>query len=257
MAHLIETNRRIKFVSNPQNIGFVGTCNRGAELAGSDILIFLNNDTLPQPGWLEPLLAIFQNYPEAGAVGGKLVYPDGRLQEAGGIIFSDGTAANFGRGDFEVDAPLYNYVREVDYVTGALIATPRQLFEKLGGLDLRYRPIYYEETDYCFRVREAGFKVYYQPLSVVIHLEGVTCGTDASAGQKRYQLVNQQKFAERWRDALRRQPENPHHFDAWTWYALAVREERTTPDNESIPSNEGRTELSHNRNRNANEGASL
>jgi GT2 family glycosyltransferase len=94
-------------------------------------------------------------------------------------------------------------------------------------LDLRYRPIYYEETDYCFRVREAGFKVYYQPLSVVIHLEGVTCGTDASAGQKRYQLINQQKFSERWRDALRRQPENPRHFDSWTWYGLAVREERT------------------------------
>jgi GT2 family glycosyltransferase len=124
-------------------------------------------------------------------------------------------------------------------------------------LDLRYRPIYYEETDYCFRVREAGLKVYYQPLSVVIHLEGVTCGTDASAGQKRYQLVNQQKFAERWRDALRRQPDNPHQFDAWTWYGLALREERTTHDNEPILSDEGLTTLSHHHDGNEKHGAAL
>jgi GT2 family glycosyltransferase len=234
MQHLMEQDRRIKYLRNPENIGFVGTCNRGAEVAGGDILVFLNNDTLPQPGWLEPLLRIFEDYPDAGAVGGKLVYPDGRLQEAGGLIFSDGSAANFGRGDFEVDAPLYNYVREVDYVTGALIATPRKLFEKLGGLDLRYRPIYYEETDYCFRLREAGFKVYYQPDSVVIHLEGVTCGTDGSAGQKRYQVLNQRKFVERWQEALRRQPDNPHHFDAWTWYGLAVREEKRADGDDSL-----------------------
>ncbi len=226
MQRLAEQDPRIKSIRNPQNVGFLSTCNRGAELADGDILVFLNNDTLPQPGWLEALLKIFEDHADAGAVGGKLVYPDGRLQEAGGVIFSDGSAANFGRGDFEIDAPLYNYVREVDYVTGALIATPRALFEKLGGLDARYRPIYYEETDYCFRVREMGLKVYYQPASVVIHLEGVTCGTDPSGGQKRFQVVNRQKFTERWREALRRQPDNPNHFDSWTWYGLAVREER-------------------------------
>jgi GT2 family glycosyltransferase len=225
MQRLAQQDPRIKSIRNSRNLGFLSTCNRAADLARGDILIFLNNDTLPQPGWLEPLLKIFEEHPDAGAVGGKLVYPDGRLQEAGGVIFSDGSAANFGRGDYEIDAPLYNYVRDVDYVTGALIATPRALFEKLGGLDPRYRPAYYEEVDYCLRVREAGWKVYYQPASVVIHLEGATCGTDPSSGQKRYQLVNRQKFVERWREALARQPENPNHFDAWTWYGLAVRED--------------------------------
>jgi GT2 family glycosyltransferase len=257
MLHLAQQDERIKSVRNAENLGFVGTCNRGAELARGDILIFLNNDTLPQPGWLEPLLSIFENYTDAGAVGGKLVYPDGRLQEAGGVIFSDGSAANMGRGDFEIDAPLYNYVRQVDYVTGALIATPRKLFEQLGGLDLRYRPIYYEETDYCFRVREAGFKVYYQPLSVVIHLEGVTCGTDASTGQKRYQLLNQQKFIKRWRDVLRLQPDNPHHFDAWTWYSLAVREERTIRSDEQIESDKRSRKTCRNNNGHGKEGAAL
>jgi GT2 family glycosyltransferase len=214
---------RLKVLRNAQNCGFLVTCNNGVAAASGDIIILLNNDTLPQHGWLEPLLRIFRDRPDAGAVGGKLVYPDGRLQEAGGLVFSDGSAANFGKGDYELDAPLYNYVREVDYVTGALIATPRALFNQLGGLDTRYRPIYYEETDYCFRLRENGYKAYYQPESVVIHLEGVTCGTDPGSGQKRHQVVNREKFRERWREALRKQPAPPGKFGLTTWYALAAR----------------------------------
>src|SRR5206468_3712541 len=143
--------------------------------------------TLPTPGWLPPLLRTFVDRPDAGVVGGKLVFPDGRLQEAGGVVFSDGSAANFGKWDKYIDAPLYNFVREVDYVSGALLATPRDLFRRLGYFDTRFRPIYYEDTDYCFKVRDAGLRVYYQPESVVIHLEGSTSGIDSSKGDKRYQ----------------------------------------------------------------------
>ncbi|HEY2148210.1 MAG TPA: glycosyltransferase family 2 protein, partial [Pirellulales bacterium] len=212
---------RLKVIRNLQNSGFVVTCNNGAAAASGDVVILLNNDTLPQRGWIEPLLRLLRDKPDAGAVGGKLVYPDGRLQEAGGIVFSDGSAANFGKWQQAIDDPLFNYVREVDYVTGALIATRRELFNELGQLDLRYRPIYYEETDYCFRLREHGYKVYYHPESVVIHLEGVTCGTDMASGTKRYQAVNREKFRERWRDALRRQPPPPARYDMSTWHELA------------------------------------
>ncbi len=212
---------RLKVIRNLQNSGFVVTCNNGASAASGDIVILLNNDTLPQRGWLEPLLRLLRDCPDAGAVGGKLVYPDGRLQEAGGIVFCDGSAANFGKWEQAIDDPLFNYVREVDYVTGALIATRRDLFNELGQLDLRYRPIYYEETDYCFRLREHGYKVYYHPESVVIHLEGVTCGTDMSSGTKRYQAINREKFCERWGDALRRQPPPPARYDMSTWHELA------------------------------------
>jgi GT2 family glycosyltransferase len=212
---------RLRVVRNPQNCGFLVTCNNGASAATGDVIILLNNDTLPQRGWLEPLLRLLRERPDAGAVGGKLVYPDGRLQEAGGIVFSDGSAANFGKGEHAVDDPLFNYVREVDYVTGALIATRRELFNSLGQLDTRYRPIYYEETDYCFRLREHGYKVYYHPESVVIHLEGVTCGTDLNTGPKRYQLVNRAKFQERWAEALKRQPPPPARYDMSTWHELA------------------------------------
>jgi GT2 family glycosyltransferase len=216
---------RLRVLRNPQNCGFLNACNQGAAAAAGDIIIFLNNDTLPQYGWLEPLLRTFQEWPDAGAVGGKLVYPDGRLQDAGGVVFSDGSAANFGKGDLELDAPLYNYVREVDYVTGALIATPRQLFNELKGLDPWYQPAYYEETDYCFRLRQKGYKVYYQPQSVVIHVEGATCGTDPSSGPKRHQVINREKFRTRWREVLRFQPPPPLQFDSALWYRLAVRGE--------------------------------
>ena len=217
-----DTEPRLKVLRNPENCGFLVTCNNGASAASGEVVILLNNDTLPQRGWLEPLLRLLRDKPDAGAVGGKLVYPDGRLQEAGGVVFADGSAANFGKWEYALDDPLFNYVREVDYVTGALIATRRELFNALGQLDTRYRPIYYEETDYCFRLREQGYKVYYQPESVVIHLEGVTCGTDPKSGLKRNQLVNQAKFKERWREALLRQPQPPERFNMTTWHELAA-----------------------------------
>src|SRR5207253_716882 len=137
---------------------------------------------------------IFHDYPDAGAVGGKLIFPDGTLQEVGGIVFCDGSAANFGRGDDEIDALLYNFVREVDYCSGALLATRRTLFLDLGGFDTRYSPAYCEDSDYCFNLRENGYRVYYQPESAIIHLEGATAGTDVTRGVKRYQVLNNEKF---------------------------------------------------------------
>jgi GT2 family glycosyltransferase len=218
-------DKRLKILRNRKNAGFIASCNRGAKTAKGEILIFLNNDTLPQHGWLPPLLNIFQTCPDAGAVGGKLIYPDGRLQEAGGIIFSDGFGANFGKWDHNPDAPLYNYVREVDYCSGALLATWRSLFMELGGFDTRYRPAYYEDTDYCFSVRQKGYRVYYQPESTIIHLEGASSGNDLSSGAKRYQVINHKKFVKKWSSALQRQPVHPSRFDSTTWYALAVHDE--------------------------------
>jgi GT2 family glycosyltransferase len=216
---------RLKILRNRKNSGFVLTCNRGASSATGDIVIFLNNDTLPLPGWLQALLRTFRDYPDAGAVGSKLVYPDGRLQEAGAVVFSDGSGANFGKWDYETDDPLYNFVREVDYCSGAVLATRRSLLEEIGGLDEFFAPGYYEETDYCFSVREKGYRVYYQPESTVIHVEGATGGTDLSSGTKRYQVVNRAKFVKKWARALKGQPPNPNRFDSATWHALAVRDE--------------------------------
>ncbi|MEM6937444.1 MAG: glycosyltransferase, partial [Pseudomonadota bacterium] len=176
-------------------------------------------------------------HPEVGLAGAKLVYPDGRLQEAGGIVFSDGSGWNYGR--FEnPSAPAVNFVREVDYCSGAAIMLRRELFAELGGFDTRYRPAYFEDTDLAFRVREHGLRVLYQPAAQVVHFEGVTSGTDTSSGVKRYQVVNQEKFVDRWQEALPHQPDPEGPLDLTRRHrrqrsVLIIDATTPTPDQDS------------------------
>lgn len=195
----------LRLLRNEHNLGFVGSCNAGADAARGRWLVFLNNDAMATQGWLEALLATFDQFDGTGLAGARLLYPDGRLQEAGGLVFSDGSGWNYGRFEDPAD-PRFGYARQTDYCSGAAIAIERALFERLGGFDQRYAPAYYEDTDLAFKVREAGLQVVVQTTSTVIHHEGITSGTDTSAGMKRYQVVNQAKFLERWREALDRQP---------------------------------------------------
>ena len=191
----------IRVHARSANGGFIAACNDGAARARGDMLVFLNNDTVPQPDWLDALLATFDTQVDAGLVGAKLLYPDGLLQEAGGVVFADGSGWNYGRFDDPADC-RYAYLRDADYVSGAAIAIPRMLFERLGGFDARYAPAYYEDTDLAFKVRTAGLRVLYQPASVVVHDEGTTSGTDLATGPKAAQARNQHVFADTWRDAL-------------------------------------------------------
>lgn len=188
-----------------QNGGFIAACNDGAAMARGDFLVFLNNDTVPQPGWLDTLLATFQAQPDAGLVGAQLLYPDGRLQEAGGVVFSDGSGWNYGRHESAHD-PRYAYLRDADYVSAAAVAIRRQLFEQVGGFDPRYAPAYYEDTDLAFAVRAAGKRVLYQPAACVVHDEGTTSGTDTGSGAKANQVRSRSVFAEHRRDALATHP---------------------------------------------------
>jgi len=195
----------IRALRNQHNLGFIGSCNAGAQQAQGEFVLFLNNDTVVTAGWLEALLRCAQEVPDAGMVGAKLVYPDGRLQEAGGIVFSDGSGWNYGRfGD--PNDPRYGFRRESDYCSGAAVLLRRELFHELGGFDMRYAPAYYEDTDLAFAVRAAGKKVIYEPRSVVVHFEGITSGTDTGSGIKRHQVLNREKFVEKWRSALAAQP---------------------------------------------------
>jgi GT2 family glycosyltransferase len=214
---------RLKVLRSPGNAGFVASSNRGAAAATGTFLVFLNNDTVPLPGWLTALLGTFDTVPRVGAVGGRLLFPDGRLQEAGGIIFTDGSACHCGRGEADATAPPFDHLRPVDYVSGALLATPRSLFAALGGFDPDYAPGYYEDTDYCFRLREAGHGVWYQPEAVAVHLEGATAGTDPTAGMKRYQAINLERFRRRHARALEDQPEPLDAAQAVSWQRLVRR----------------------------------
>ncbi|ERT05249.1 glycosyl transferase 2 family protein, partial [Lyngbya aestuarii BL J] len=192
----------IKSVFNEQNLGFIGSCNRGASLAKGEYLFFLNNDTVVMPNCFQELLNTFKQIPNAGLVGAKFLYPNGKLQEAGGIIWQDGSAWNYGRLDHP-NKPEYCYLREVDYCSGAGIMIPTKLWREIGGFDVRYKPAYYEDTDLAFEVRKAGYKVLYQPLAKIVHFEGISSGKDVTKGVKKYQVVNHQKFIEKWQDVLK------------------------------------------------------
>ncbi|MEM4620337.1 MAG: glycosyltransferase [Desulfurococcaceae archaeon] len=191
----------VKVIRNIPALGFLKNCNEASKIARGKYILFLNNDTEVTKGWLEYLLEIIETQPDVGIVGPKLIFPDGKLQEAGGIIWKDASGWNYGRGD-DPEKPEYNYVKEVDYISGACILVRRELWDKIGGFDIRYAPAYFEDCDLAFTVRKMGFKVVYQPKSVVVHHEGISHGKDTSTGIKKYQDLNKYKFFEKWKNVL-------------------------------------------------------
>ncbi len=154
-ADLITRLDGIDYIRNGRNEGFVRACNRGAALALGRYVCFLNNDTVVRDGWLDHLVNTAEADSTIGIVGSKLVYPDGRLQEAGSIMWRDGTGWNVGRNE-SPDDPRYGFLRDADYVSGAALLIRRDLFELAGGFSEMFAPAYYEDVDLCFGVRSLG-----------------------------------------------------------------------------------------------------
>ncbi len=191
----------IRTIRTQKQSYFLENCNHAAGYARGNYLLFLNNDTQVQKGWLSPLVELMERNPKAGLVGSCLIYPDGRLQEAGGIIWKDGSAWNYGNGKNPA-MPEYRYVKEADYISGASILIRRSVWKTLGGFDKQFAPAYCEDSDLAFSVRQLGYQVLYQPASLVVHLEGTSNGSDTSQGIKAYQEKNQKKFYAKWRRVL-------------------------------------------------------
>ena len=201
-AALLSEFPKIRYIRMACNSGFIASANTGARKAAGRFIVLLNNDTRVAAHWLDELIGSFDLFPNAGLVGSKLFFPTGELQEAGGILWRDGSAWNYGRGD-DPGRPGYCFARRVDYISGAAIALPADLWRRLDGFDPHYAPAYCEDSDLALRVKQAERDVLYQPLSRVIHYEGRTAGTDLSTGVKSYQVENQVKLQARWAKQLR------------------------------------------------------
>jgi GT2 family glycosyltransferase len=234
-AELPEIVKNVVYVRNESALGFVNSSNRGAATARGRYVVMLNNDTEPGPGWIDELLYVFKTFPNAGLAGAKLIYPNGKLQEAGGIVFADFDVWNYGR-DGNPYEPRFNYTRQVDYVSGACIMVPRPVWEKLGGFDELYAPAYFEDTDLAFRIRALGMRTYYAPFAEVVHFEGLSSGVSTALGMKRYQVINEPKFRRRWASVIRRLPHSQPELAkdrGVELRALVIDHKTPEPDNDA------------------------
>lgn len=159
-----------KVIRSSENLHFLRGINRAAQEATGRFLLLLKSDTQLVAGTVEAAVRTLEGDPTIGAVGGRLILPDGSLQEAGSIVWNDGACVGYGQGRNPSD-PEFMFRRDVDYCSAAFLMTPRAAFEKLGGFDERYAPAYYEDTDYCVRLWQQGLRVVFDPNVSVLHYE--------------------------------------------------------------------------------------
>ena len=205
--------KNIIVLHNNKKNNFLFNCNKASKFAKGKYIIFLNNDTKVNKEWLISLVRLIESDEKIGMIGSKLLNFDGTLQEAGGIVWDNGGALNFGR-NHDANMPEYNYVKEVDYISGASIIIRKSIWDKIGGFDERFSPAYYEDTDFAFELRKFGYKVMYQPKSIVIHFEGISNGKNLTSGIKKYQIINRKKFIEKWKNELKYQTKRCNIFVA-------------------------------------------
>ncbi len=193
----------LRVVRQKVNLGFLRNCNAAAVQARGRKLLFLNNDTIVFPNWLVALFETMERNPEAAIVGSKFLFPDGTIQEAGGLLFNDGSAANAGRGQPQ-NAPLWNFDREVDYISGASILVDRSFWNDVGGFDERYVPGYCEDADLAMNARQRGHSVVYSARSIVVHFEHGSSAEFASTPEI-LMTINKGKLLEKWKEQLAKQ----------------------------------------------------
>jgi GT2 family glycosyltransferase len=197
-AALLPKVKNLCYLRNAESLGFLRNCNNAARSARGHYLLFLNNDVQVTQGWLSALVSTFQKQRDVGAAGAKIVYPSGRLREAGARLNRDGTSQMIGLTD-DPSLPRFNYPREVDYCSGACLLVERATFWQVGGFSDRFAPAYCEDADLCLKLRRLGLRTIYNPASVIVHHLG---GSSEHADKMRRIAANQQKLAEQWQGKL-------------------------------------------------------
>jgi GT2 family glycosyltransferase len=236
---LIESNSKFKVLRISENLGFVEACNFGfLNLCEKyEMIYLLNNDTEPLQNFLSEALVGINREDNISMCGSRLINSDGTLQEAGGIIFQEGSCANYGFSD-NPDLALYNKFRHCDYVSGAALLIRSNFLVEAGFFDSQFSPGYYEDTDLSMRARSLGWSVVVNPKSAVIHHLGKSHGTDVGnlSSIKQYQQVNLHKFVSKWRNELSEhlnQAEDSKAFEHYSHF-LHVSAHRITKDRRKL-----------------------
>ncbi len=210
----------IRYIRHETNQGFAGACTTGVQSSHSEFVFLLNNDTEVCPGWIDSLVAEMDVHPKTGVAGSMILRANLRLQEAGGIIWSDATGAHYGSNDNPCEYK-YRFQRQVDYCSGASLLIRRKLWDLNDGFDYEFSPAYYEDTDFCFSSRAKGYSVVYQPNSLIIHREGSSHGL-GSFGLKRKQYENRNTFVKKWRSELAKLNVGPDSSDDQKRYSREI-----------------------------------
>ncbi|RZJ07958.1 MAG: glycosyltransferase, partial [Haliea sp.] len=213
-SELLARVQGAQVVRNAHNAGFIRAARQGAALANGRYLVFLNSDAILQEGALAAALHAMQTDPGIGVLGGRVVLTDGGLQEAGNVIFSNGLAVGIGRRE-DPFCHAARASRSTDYVSGVFLVTPLALWHRLGGFDEAFAPAYYEDTDYCLRVWQAGLRVVYEPTVVLEHLEW-----GSATGDSARLLIehNRELFCSRHGEWLKNQPTiQPQSLEGDRW----------------------------------------
>lgn len=213
--------RGARIVSSAVNLGFGGGCNLAARAARGEYLVLLNDDAAPDDGWLHALVETADTHPDAGAVGSRVVSPDGPVLEAGSVLWRNGLISHVGRG-LPASSPRYRYLRRVDYCSASSLLIRRSTWESLGGFDEGYFPGYYEDVDLCLSIARLGQVVLYEPRSRLSHRESSSLAwgspyKDFVAGR------NRARFVARWSDELPNHPPPPETADAMEWAVQRAR----------------------------------
>jgi len=165
----------------------------------SDVVLVNDDIEILSDGWLNYLYSSAYSEPKIGAVGGKTLYPNYTIAEAGAELYSDGTGKNLYR-HYPNDEPLANIRKSVGYCSGCLLYLKRSVIDEIGVFDTDLEKMYYEDSEWQYRAHTKGFKTIYEPRCVAIHHEGSSSGTDINKGTKKYQAINQKIFVKKYKN---------------------------------------------------------
>jgi GT2 family glycosyltransferase len=207
---VLDERNDIVLVRSGTNLGFAGGNNLASEIARGRYLFFVNDDSTVTTDCIAQLVATAVLDQTIGAVGCRILSADGSLQEAGSVLWSDGSTEHVG-GDLPAGTRRYSYVRDVDYVSANGLLVSRVAWKAVGGFDERYYPAYCEDVDLCMALHKQGFRVIYEPRARLYHLE-------SQSTTSRYRLFllsrNRQRLVDKWKLELAVLADRPETIDA-------------------------------------------